>query len=236
MRKASRIRGNLLYVNNTSLGDIHSKFILATTQTLHIYSFSSCKHSKLLITGGRSHPMMKNGRESPAVDNIGTSGLVLRHTQYPELLSMLAFGVQAVCLNWLSQIWNLADWSCVEQWNYSDENQKSKNFHSTDSKNDKRVNSKDGLAASPVCNLPDPRGLLSFAILAKAITEAISKCRRQLKAWLEVCKHGPYKYRPALLPEIGKYVSQHGEAAAAQGFSRKLLATSGGNKNTLTDS
>ena len=118
----------------------------------------------------------------PAVDDTGTSGLVLRHTQYPKLLSMLAFGVHVVCLNWLSQIWNLADWSCVEQWNYSDKNQKSKNFHSTDSKNDERVSSKDGLAASPVCDLPDPRGLLSFAILAKAITEAISKCRRQLKA------------------------------------------------------
>jgi len=43
--------------------------------------------------------MMKNS----AVDDTGTSGLVLRHTQYPELTSMLAFGVHVVCLKCGSQ-------------------------------------------------------------------------------------------------------------------------------------
>jgi len=35
-------------------------------------------------------------------------------------------------------------------------------------------------------------------------------------------KRGPYKCRPALPSEISNYASQHGAAAAAWGFSRKL--------------
>ena len=35
-------------------------------------------------------------------------------------------------------------------------------------------------------------------------------------------KRGPCKYRPALPSVIGKYASQHGIAAAAQGYFRKL--------------
>ena len=65
-------------------------------------------------------------------------------------------------------------------------------------------------------------GLLSPAIPAKAIAESISKCRRQLKAWLELGKRGPCKYRPTLPSVSGKYASQHGTAAAARHFSRKL--------------
>jgi len=42
---------------------------------------------------------------------------------------------------------------------------------------------------------PDPKGSLSAAIPAKA---SISKCRRQLKAWMELGKHGLCKYRPTL--------------------------------------
>ena len=35
-------------------------------------------------------------------------------------------------------------------------------------------------------------------------------------------KHSPYKYRPTLPSETGKYASQHGVAAATKSFSRKL--------------
>jgi len=48
------------------------------------------------------------------------------------------------------------------------------------------VNGEDGLPASPVGDLPDPRGSLSSAIPFRPIAEVTSKCRRQLKAWLEV--------------------------------------------------
>jgi len=46
--------------------------------------------------------------------------------------------------------------------------------------------SEDGSATAPVGDLSEPRGLLFFAIPAKVIPEAISRCRRLLKAWLEV--------------------------------------------------
>jgi len=39
---------------------------------------------------------------------------------------------------------------------------------------------------------------------------------------LELGKRGPCKYRPALPSVIGKYASQHGIAAAAWHFSKKL--------------
>jgi len=68
----------------------------------------------------------------------------------------------------------------------------------------------------------DPRGLLSAATPAKTIGESISKCRRQLKAWVELGKQGPCKYRPAPTSVPDKYASQHGVAAAAQHLSRKL--------------
>jgi len=77
-------------------------------------------------------------------------------------------------------------------------------------------------SVSPVGALPDPRGSLSAAIPAKAISQSISKCRRQRKAWLELGKCNPCKYRLTLPSVIGKYGSQHGAAVAAQHFLRKL--------------
>jgi len=79
-----------------------------------------------------------------------------------------------------------------------------------------------GETGSATLHIPDPRGSLSPAISAQAITEANSKHRRQLKTWLEVTKRGPDKYSLNLQSEIGKYTSQHGVAAAAWHFSRKL--------------
>ena len=48
------------------------------------------------------------------------------------------------------------------------------------------VKGEEGSVASPVGALLDPRGLMSATIPAKAIAEFISKCRRQLKAQLEL--------------------------------------------------
>jgi len=62
------------------------------------------------------------------------------------------------------------------------------------------------------------RGALSSATLSKEIVEVISKCRWQLIAWLVQGKHSPYKYRPTLPSEIGKYASQHGASTAARHF------------------
>jgi len=83
------------------------------------------------------------------------------------------------------------------------------------------VKVEDGPATSPVGALPGPRGA---GIPAKAIAELISKCTRKLKAWLELGKRSPckYRYRPTLPSVIGKYASQHGATAAAQDFLRKL--------------
>ena len=83
------------------------------------------------------------------------------------------------------------------------------------------MNGKDSPVASTVCDLLDPRGSLSSALPAKAVIEVISKCRRQLKVWLEVSavhtSTGPLCY-----PNLGKYASQHVAAAAAHSFLRKL--------------
>jgi len=49
-----------------------------------------------------------------------------------------------------------------------------------------RVKGEDNSAVSSDDTLPDPRGSLSAVIPAKSITELISRCRRHLKAWLEV--------------------------------------------------
>ena len=49
-----------------------------------------------------------------------------------------------------------------------------------------RVKGEDNSAVSSDDTLLDPRKSLSAVIPAKSITEAISKCRRQLKVWLEV--------------------------------------------------
>ena len=88
---------------------------------------------------------------------------------------------------------------------------RAKNFHSTDSKNDEHVSSKDGLATSPVCDLPDPGGLLSFAILKRLVSaEGNSKCAGG--------KHGSYKFRSCSLPsEIGKCGSQQGVVSTTAG-------------------
>ena len=193
MRKASRIRGNLLYDNNTSLGDLHSKFVLATTQTLHISSFP---HHRREIS---SHD--EKQQRVPTVDDTGTSGLVLRHTQYTELLSMLAFGVHVACLNWLSQIWNLVLNSEITVTKIK----RAKNFHSTDSKNDEHVSSKDGLAASPVFRILEDCYLLPYwpkqSLKRLVNAEGNSKCAGG--------KHGSYKFRSCSLPsEIGKCGSQ----------------------------
>ena len=60
--------------------------------------------------------------------------------------------------------------------------------------------------------------MLSAAIPAKALPESTSQCRRQLKVWLELGKHGPCKYRPALPSVISKYASQCGAAEERQHF------------------
>jgi len=81
--------------------------------------------------------------------------------------------------------------------------------------------SEDGSAASPVGDLMHPRGLLPSAIPAKAIAEVVSRYRRQLKTWLEesavLTNTGPL-----CCLKLAKYASQHGAAAVARGFSRKL--------------
>jgi len=74
------------------------------------------------------------------------------------------------------------------------------------------VKGEDGCGASA---LPDSRGSLSAAIPAKTIIELISKCKKQLRTWLQLGRHGSCKYRPTLPSVIGKYVSQHQSAGAA---------------------
>jgi len=81
------------------------------------------------------------------------------------------------------------------------------------------VKVEDRSAASPVGAFSGPRWA---GIPAKAIAESISKCTRKLKAWLELGKCSPCKYRPTLPSVIGKYASQHGATAATQDFLRKL--------------
>lgn len=83
------------------------------------------------------------------------------------------------------------------------------------------VNGADGPAVSPVGhNLPDPRGSLPSAIPAKFSKQLVytCKCRKKLKAWLEVSAVLTSSNGPTLPSEIGKYAHQHGAAAAARSF------------------
>ena len=68
--------------------------------------------------------------------------------------------------------------------------------------------------------LPDPKGSLSQAIPSCAIATAN---REVAQVTNEAGKRGPYrKYSPQERLEIGRYASDHGTAAAARYFSRKL--------------
>ena len=72
----------------------------------------------------------------------------------------------------------------------------------------------------PIGCAPDPRGSLSRSIPSQAIAEANKQVERVLA---EGSNRGPYtKYNAAVRPEIGKYACQHGAAAAARHFTRKL--------------
>ena len=72
----------------------------------------------------------------------------------------------------------------------------------------------------PIDSLPDPRGSLSHSIPSQAIAEAN---REVQKAMAGGGKCGLYtKYSATVHAEIGKYTYQHGAAAAARHFTRKL--------------
>ncbi len=73
----------------------------------------------------------------------------------------------------------------------------------------------------PVDGLPDPRGSLSSSIPTQAITEVNKEVQ---KAICEARgRRGAYqKYSPTVHSDIGKHACQHGAAAAAFYFSRKL--------------
>ena len=74
----------------------------------------------------------------------------------------------------------------------------------------------------PVGGLPDPRGSLSSSIPAQVIAEA----NKEVQKVMDGSKRGPYKrYSSTLRAEIAKYACQHGAAAAARHYSRKLEKT-----------
>ena len=72
----------------------------------------------------------------------------------------------------------------------------------------------------PRDGLPHPTGALSRSVPPAAIAEAN---REVLETKVNTKKRGPYKrYSDTVRAEIGKYASQHGVAAAARHFSKKL--------------
>ena len=80
----------------------------------------------------------------------------------------------------------------------------------------------------PVGGLPDPRGSLSSSIPAQVIAEA-NKEVQKVTGSVDGSKCGPYKrYSSTLHAEIAKYACQHGAAAAARHYSRKLEKTISG--------
>ena len=77
-------------------------------------------------------------------------------------------------------------------------------------------------------SLPDPKGSLSFAIPAQAIARANQEVQAAAEniQVRERRKRGAYnRYSPRDRADIGRYASQHGVAAAARFFSRKLKRT-----------
>ena len=71
----------------------------------------------------------------------------------------------------------------------------------------------------PRDGLPDPRGALSLSMPSQAIAEA----NREVQEATNKVKWGPYKrYSTSVRAEIGKYASQHGVAATARVFSKRL--------------
>ena len=71
----------------------------------------------------------------------------------------------------------------------------------------------------PRDGLPDPRGALSLSMPSQAIAEA----NREVQEATSKAKRGPYKrYSASVRAEIGKYASQHGVAATARVFSKRL--------------
>ena len=81
----------------------------------------------------------------------------------------------------------------------------------------------------PVSGLPDPRGQLSQSIPPVAIAEAnrlVQEAAQQSTAESTSRKRRPYKtYHPADRLKIAQYACDHGVAAAARFFSRKLKDT-----------
>ena len=81
----------------------------------------------------------------------------------------------------------------------------------------------------PVSGLPDPRGRLSQSIPPAAIAEAnrlVQEAAQQSSAKSTSTKRRPYKtYHPADRLKIAKYACDHGVAAAARFFSKKLKDT-----------
>ena len=77
--------------------------------------------------------------------------------------------------------------------------------------------------------LPDPRGSLSSAVPRQAIARANQEVQAAVDSEAEVRergKRGAYnRYSPRDRAAIGRYASQHGVAAAARFFSRKLKRT-----------
>ena len=71
--------------------------------------------------------------------------------------------------------------------------------------------------------LPDPRDPLSSTIRAQAIAEANREVQEATSIGSKRTERGSYKrYSASVRAEIGKYASNHGVAAAARYFSKKL--------------
>ena len=74
----------------------------------------------------------------------------------------------------------------------------------------------------PVGGLPDPRGSLSSSIPTHAIAE-VNKEVQKAVGTADGGKCGPYRrYSSTLCAEIAKYACQHGAAATARHYSKKL--------------
>ena len=77
--------------------------------------------------------------------------------------------------------------------------------------------------------LPDPKGSLSSTLPPKAIARANQEVQAATEKKVQVREKGKrgayYQYSPGECADIGRYASQHGVAAAARFFSRKLKST-----------
>ena len=75
----------------------------------------------------------------------------------------------------------------------------------------------------PVGGLPDTRESLSSAIPSQEIAAANKEVQKESESAATRAKRGPYKkYSAVLRLEITKHASQHGAAATARYYSRKL--------------